>query len=752
MAARHREGATAKQWFHIRVRELLNGQARCAHLNERQPLTDRCHLVGLYASVVSELSTTKKQPAVSTERQQAFSIVLNSSSTKLPSSADVGSQFGTTQSKMAYRVSESSDATDQQYVCHTVNSNRGSSRTESSNQCRLDATCLNAFNPHFTSANATDTGVIYHGISQCVAEIFPSRPTLEVGDKTGFTDLEESTKKATISTNIDSSNQRNPGKPRIPNQTLTATSGLNKQQVSLDATKLIKPNQCHRGKFYRIPNHQKQTPVTEYVSHCKSSSLPDRIKNSVKSVKGSMDTSKERYSVLDQLLQSFQHNLSVTELQTELPLANLSDWMESVLSDSEDADLNSTADSSLLTDAIIALAEQSDSIKDCTPHRMDREQNVAFNEKRELSTGLYGGLESSQIVGLNTIQTNLTSHLHLFSRIYDLQRNPGQECTTHLAIRDEGYVIVGLFAELGSWIANVSSPIEGYIEKDLVTNSEQRKNMKPMRWTREPLEPYGRQNNRLNVIQQRMQADRRIFREIEFDRIILMNHNLLGIKTLVVLKTTKYFSNFAEHGRSRFAYRPESATGVSCGGDRIGLSAPTMMRKAGDKGRSRRICCDRSVSHYESECCVEDKRQENLAVLSRKIGYCPFPTNIGLIDLSVNRYLDTPLTNFNIATIIMNSTPSLLNTDASLPHNYDLFESLIVDGLVTPSGREQNSLPDREHYANTVTAFSDNNNDTHRDTEAFGLSIRQSELVVVESRGSHLPCWFFTDRQLTFDH
>ncbi|KAG5441025.1 hypothetical protein CSKR_101253 [Clonorchis sinensis] len=349
-------------------------------------------------SMPSNLSETSRQtPANSSLHLSTLPAKhpVNSSSTKLPSSADVGSQFGTTQSKMAYRVSESSDATDQQYVCHTVNSNRGSSRTESSNQCRLDATCLNAFNPHFTSANATDTGVIYHGISQCVAEIFPSRPTLEVGDKTGFTDLEESTKKATISTNIDSSNQRNPGKPRIPNQTLPATSGLNKQQVSLDATKLIKPNQCHRGKFYRIPNHQKQTPVTEYVSHCKSNSLPDRIKNSVKSVKGSMDTSKERYSVLDQLLQSFQHNLSVTELQTELPLANLSDWMESVLSDSEDADLNSTADSSLLTDAIIALAEQSDSIKDCTPHRMDREQNVAFNEKRELSTGLYGGLGDS---------------------------------------------------------------------------------------------------------------------------------------------------------------------------------------------------------------------------------------------------------------------------------------------------------------------------------------------------------------------
>ncbi|KER28360.1 hypothetical protein T265_04816 [Opisthorchis viverrini] len=351
-------------------------------------------------SVPSNLSETSRQtPANSSSH--LFTLhskhPVNSSSTRLPSSPDLGSQFGTTRSKTAYRVSGSSYATptDHHHVCHTMDFNRVSSRTESPNRCGLDATCLNAFNPHFTPANATDTEVMYHGISQCVAEVFPSRPTLEVGDKRGLTNLEESKKKATLSTDIDSSYQRNPGKPSIPKNTLPATKSLNKQQLSSDATKLTKHSEYHRGKSYRILTHQKQTPVTKHVSQCKSNSLPskvDRVKNSVKSIKGSMDTSKERYSVLDQLLQSFQQNSPATELQTQLPLANLSDWMESILSDSEDADPNSTADSSLLTAAIIALAEQSESTQDCTPHRINREQNVAFNEKKQLSAGLYGGL------------------------------------------------------------------------------------------------------------------------------------------------------------------------------------------------------------------------------------------------------------------------------------------------------------------------------------------------------------------------
>ncbi|TGZ67641.1 hypothetical protein CRM22_004704 [Opisthorchis felineus] len=354
-------------------------------------------------SVPSDLSETSRQtPENSTPHLSTLpaKYPANSSSTRLPSSADVGSQFGTTQSKTAYRVSQSSCATptEQYHVCHPVNFNRVSSRTESPTRCGLDATCLNAFNPQITPANATDTGVMYHGISKCVAEIFPSRPTLELGDKNGFTDLEDNTKKATISANIDGSYQRSFGKPRIPKHTLPVTKSLNKQQLISDATKLIKPNQYHRGKFYRTLTHQKQTPVTEYVSHCKSNSLEPkvaRVKNSIKSNKGSMDTSKERYSVLDQVLQSFQHNLPVTELQTQLPLATLSDWMGSLMSDSEDADPNSAADSSLLTAAIVALADQSDSTQDYTPHRMDREQNVAFNEKQQLSTGLYGGLGDS---------------------------------------------------------------------------------------------------------------------------------------------------------------------------------------------------------------------------------------------------------------------------------------------------------------------------------------------------------------------
>ncbi|TGZ67642.1 hypothetical protein CRM22_004705 [Opisthorchis felineus] len=65
----------------------------------------------------------------------------------------------------------------------------------------------------------------------------------------------------------------------------------------------------------------------------------------------------------------------------------------------------------------------------------------------------------------------------------------------------------------------------------------------------------------------------------------------------------------------------KSATQVSCGGGRVGLSALTMMRKPGE-GRSRRICCDRSASRYDSEyhvedVMVEDKHEENVALSSR---------------------------------------------------------------------------------------------------------------------------------------